>query len=170
MLWRCEICGDPYIGDKPPSNCAFCGVKQKYMKLAKLANVDFNVELSDIDRKNVETALGLEIGNAAFYRCAEKQTNDPEGKLLFKILRKVESEHAEVWQKILKLDSIESLKEQCSIENKDNLEESHKREDKAIAFYKNAAKESTNDRVREIFNAFIEVETDHLKLSEERLR
>ena len=24
-LWRCEICGDPYIGDKPPTNCPFCG-------------------------------------------------------------------------------------------------------------------------------------------------
>jgi len=28
-LWRCEICGDPYIGDEAPANCPFCGAKKK---------------------------------------------------------------------------------------------------------------------------------------------
>ena len=36
--------------------------------------------------------------------------------------------------------------------------------------YKKAVEESENQRVKQIFKAFVEVETDHLKLSEERLK
>ena len=38
-LWRCEICGDPYVGDSAPDNCPFCGAKRKYIKEARQANV-----------------------------------------------------------------------------------------------------------------------------------
>ena len=41
---------------------------------------------------------------------------------------------------------------------------------KAIEFYKKALQESENNRVKQIFAALIQVETDHLKLSEERLK
>ena len=54
--------------------------------------------------------------------------------------------------------------------NKDNLEESHARETRAIEFYRQAAAESANERIKQLFTAFVEVETDHLKLSEERLK
>ena len=168
-LWRCEICGDPYIGDKPPSNCPFCGAKQKYIKLAKIAKANFDVELNEKDKTNIEKALELEISNTEFYRCAEKKTNDKEGKQLFKALRKVEAEHASIWKKILKLQKLPTKTEECSTENKNNLEESHKREEKAIEFYKKAAKETQNERVKQLFEVIIEVENDHLKLSEKRL-
>ncbi len=169
-LWRCEICGDPYIGASAPDNCPFCGAYKKYMKEAKLVKVDFNVELNEKDRANAEYALQVEISNAAFYFCAAKKTDDQEGKLLFKILGKVEAEHASVWRKILKLDSIPAGKDPCHVSNRENLEDSHARETKAIEFYKKAAAESQNKRVKEIFEAFVEVETDHLHLSEERLK
>ena len=32
-LWRCEICGDPYVGEAPPQNCPFCGAHQNFIKL-----------------------------------------------------------------------------------------------------------------------------------------
>lgn len=60
--------------------------------------------------------------------------------------------------------------DKCAPEYKPNLEESHSREDRAIKFYGQAAAEAENARVKEIFQAFVEVETDHLKLSEERLK
>ena len=82
---------------------------------------------------------------------------------------KVEAEHAAIWRKILKLDSVPEGNEPCHTSNKENLEESHQRETNAIEFYKKAAAESENERVKQIFIALIEVETDHLKLSEERL-
>lgn len=169
-LWRCEICGDPYIGESPPDNCPFCGANRKYIKEAKLARVSFDVELNEKDRANAEHALQVEVSNSAFYFCASGTTDDPEGKLLFKALGKVEAEHAAVWRKILKLDKVPQANETCHMSNKDNLEESHARETRAINFYKQAASESANERVRQVFTAFVEVETDHLKLSEERLR
>lgn len=169
-LWRCEICGDPYIGDEAPANCPFCGAKKKYMKEAKEANVNFDVELNEKDKANAKHALEVEISNAAFYFCAAKKTDDEEGKLLFKALGKVETEHASVWKKILKLDSIPTGNDPCHVSNKENLEDSHARETKAIDFYKQSAAESINERIKQIFEALVEVETDHLKLSEERLK
>ena len=168
-LWRCEICGDPYIGENPPDNCPFCGAHRKYIKETKKANVDFNVDLNEKDRKNSEHALQVEISNSAFYFCAAEKTDDIEGKLLFKALGKVEAEHANIWRKILKLTSVPKDNEPCHINNKENLEESHARETRAIEFYKKAASESKSERVKQIFEALVEVETDHLKLSEERL-
>ena len=168
-LWRCEICGDPYVGDEPPANCPFCGAKNRYIKEAKDAQVNFDVELTEKDRANAEHAIQVEVSNVAFYACAAKNTDDEEGKLLFKALKKVEAEHADVWKKILKLDAAPTADDACHTSNKENLEDSHARETRAIEFYKKAAAEADNDRIRQIFAAFVEVETDHLLLSEHRL-
>jgi len=169
-LWRCEICGDPYIGEEPPANCPFCGAHRKYIREAKEISVSFDVELNNRDKANAEHALQVEISNAAFYFCAAEKTDDAEGKLLFKALGKVEREHAVVWKKILKLESFPKGDDLCHPSNRENLKDSHARETKAIAFYKKAASESENKRVKQIFESFIEVETDHLELSEERLK
>jgi len=170
-LWRCQICGDPYVGDSAPDNCPFCGAKKKYIKEASKIKVSFDVELNETDKKNAEHALEVEISNAAFYFCAAKKTtDDEESKLLFKALGKVEAEHASIWRKILKLDSIPEGKDPCHTSNQENLKDAHQRETNAINFYKKAAEESANARVKVIFEALVEVETDHLKLSEERMK
>jgi rubrerythrin len=169
-LWRCEICGDPYIGDEAPSNCPFCGAKQKYIKEFNEAKAEFDVELNEKDKANAEHALQVEVSNVAFYFCAAKQVKELEGQKLFKALGKVEAEHASVWKKILKLDDVPEADDTCSPDYKADLEDSHARETRAIEFYKKAAEESENERVKEIFKAFVEVETDHLHLSEERLK
>jgi len=169
-LWRCEICGDPYIGYEPPANCPFCGAKKKYMKEFKEAKVNFDVELNERDKANAEYALQVEVSNTTFYFCAARKVKEEEGQKLFKALGKVEAEHASVWKKILKLDSIPKGDDTCSEDYKTDLEDSHARETKAIEFYKKAATESENERVKQIFKSFVEVETDHLRLSEERLK
>ncbi|KKM80236.1 hypothetical protein LCGC14_1341880 [marine sediment metagenome] len=94
-----------------------------------------------------------------------------DGQKLFKILAKVESEHAAVWKKILKLDKIKwEPAETCETEYKLDLEDSHAREERAIKFYGEAAANAASSRVKEVFQAFIQVEKDHLYLSEERLK
>ncbi|MEE9525961.1 MAG: ferritin family protein [Candidatus Woesearchaeota archaeon] len=168
-LFRCEICGDPYIGDKVPANCPFCGAKQEHIKKFDDAEVDFDVELNETDKANVEHALEVEVSNAAFYFCAAEKVHEEEGKKLFKALGKVEAEHADIWKKILKLDKIPKGDDPCSVDYQDDLKEAHTRETKAIEFYKKAAAESTSERIKEIFKALVEVEIDHLQLSEERL-
>ena len=169
-LWRCEICGDPYIGEEPPANCPFCGAHEKHIKEAKEAKVNFDVELNEKDKANAERGLKEEVSNTAFYFCAAKKTDDEEGKLLFKALAKVEAEHVAIWRKILKLDTVPEGDDSCHAVNKENLEESHARETRTIGFYKKAVEETENERVKQLFEALIEIETDHLKLSEERLK
>jgi rubrerythrin len=169
-LWRCEICGDPYIGESAPDNCPFCGAHRKYIKEARTADVNFDVSLAPQDRANVERALQVEVSNSTFYFCAAAKTDDIEGKLLFKALGKIEAEHAAIWKKILKLNEVPKGADTCFIVNRDNLNESHNRETRAIEFYRKAAMESANERVKQIFIALVEVETDHLNLSEQRLK
>ena len=94
-----------------------------------------------------------------------------DGQKLFKILAKVEAEHAAVWKKILKLDKIKwEPQETCEADYNADLKDSHAREERAIKFYGESAATAENPRVKEIFKAFVEVETDHLFLSELRLK
>ncbi|MRR15139.1 MAG: ferritin [Deltaproteobacteria bacterium] len=169
-LYRCEICGDAYIGFAPPRNCPFCGAHVEHIKEANNAQVNFDVDLSAKDRANAEHALLVEISNSAFYMCAAGQTDDPEGKILFKALGKVEAEHASIWKKILKVGNVSPGNDACHTQNVANLQESHARETRAIGFYRKAADESDHPRLRQIFNALVDIETDHLQLSEARLK
>jgi len=170
-LFRCKICGDPYVGVNPPNRCPFCGAYENFIVPSEKYNETFDVTLSEKDRKNAEYALNVEISNAEFYFCAFEKTEDEEVRQLFKALGKVEAEHASIWKKILKLEKVEIRKSsECEENAKSNLEESHEREERAINFYRQAAIESENPRLRQIFGALVQVETDHLKLSEERLK
>lgn len=169
-LYRCTICGDGYIGANPPPNCPFCGAHMGYILEAKDAVVNFDLELSANDRANVEHALDVEISNSAFYSCAANKTNDSEGKILFKALGKIEAEHASIWRKVLKRGTVPPGNDTCRTENVENLNESHKRETRAIEFYKKSAAEANNPRIKQLFEALVEIETDHLQLSEERLK
>ncbi|MGV9197371.1 MAG: ferritin family protein [Promethearchaeia archaeon] len=168
-VFVCNICGDSYIGEEAPSRCPFCGAEKKNIVEAKDYDDTnaFDVELTENERANIEKALELELDNAAFYKCASKKTKELEGQKVFKILSKVEKEHASVWKKILNQDDVEFPKiKDCATDYQENLSNSHSREERAIEFYKKAGKEAKNSRVREIFEVFVEVETDHLHLSE----
>jgi rubrerythrin len=169
-LWRCNICGDPYIGDDAPVNCPFCGVRKENIVEYKNSNANYDVTLNETDLENVKKALEVELSNAGFYFSASKKVENPEGKSLFKALGKIEAEHASVWRRILKQDSVEIKFIDVSSDYVENLNESHKREERAINFYKEAANVCENKRVKEIFQAFVDVEDDHLGLSEQRLK
>ncbi len=164
-LFRCEICGDPYIGESAPDNCPFCGAHKPHIKESGEAKAEFDLELNGKDKVNAEKALGVEVSNATFYACASEKSEDEYGRLLFKALKKVEAEHASIWKKILKLESVPEGSETCAQTNSENLAESHARETRAIEFYKKAAEESQNPRIKEIFQALVEIEKDHLVFS-----
>ena len=174
-VWRCIICGDAYIGENKPSHCPFCGAHDKNIILAKnwqpKEGIDVPIKyFSDKSKENVKAALKLELDNAAFYFCAAKKCSDVEGAKMFKALGKVEAEHASVWKKVLNLSNVETPEsDSCPKVYQDELKESHDREDRAIKHYSQFAKEAVEPRLKQIFNAIIEVETDHLSLSQERM-
>lgn len=155
------------MGKSAPANCPFCGAPKGYIKEAKDAKVSFDVTLNDVDKANVEEALRLEVSNAEFYLCASQKTDSDIGKLMFKAISKVEREHANIWKKLLKLDALPEGSEECSTVHSENIEGSIKREKKAGRFYKKALKVCGNDRMKQILEAIIKVEKDHLKLDKQ---
>ncbi len=170
-LYRCRICGDPYLGSEPPSFCPFCGAPRKYMVAAE-EYVDRNTvpNLSARSRENLEKALDLEVKNAAFYFCASNCAPDPLSQAMFKALARTESEHASLICKILKVPKPEIKPDEkaCLKDPKANFAAAHEKEKSAVAFYSQSAQEATEDRVKEVFAALTEVETYHIALSEAR--
>lgn len=170
-LFRCQICGDPYLGSEPPSFCPFCGAPRKHMVPAE-EYVDRNTvpNLSQLSRENLEKALDLEVRNASFYYCAANCASDPVSQAMFKALARTEAEHASLLCKILKVPKPEIKPDEkaCLKDPKANFGAAHGREENAVAFYSQAAKEATEDRVKEVFAALTEVETYHIALSAAR--
>ena len=170
-LYRCRICGDPYLWSAPPSFCPFCGAPEKYMVLAEDYQDRNDVpNLTGRSRENLEKALQLEIANAAFYFCAANCSPEPVAQAMFKALAKAESEHASLICKLLKVakPEIKPDEKACRKDPKANFQEAHGREVLAVAFYRHAADQAVEDRVKEVFTALSEIESYHIALSEAR--
>jgi len=173
-VFRCRICGDPYIGVDAPTRCPYCGAPKRFFVDARTWNVDeFNVNLSIISKKNLESALSLELGNAAFYDCA-KAAADKAGDVYnfakFKALMKVEREHASAISKFLKITAPELEKLTCKTDSIKNTQEGFEREGRAIKSYSKFRDEATELRIKEFFATLVEIETDHLNLHSEGLK
>jgi len=167
-VFRCRICGDPYIGTEAPAQCPFCGAERQYFVEAKDWNPnEFNVELTAVEKDDLEAALKLELDNAAFYDCAKnaaQKADDEYGIAKFKALMKVEREHASAISKFLKISRPELEKQACNANAKANTKEGFEREDRAIKAYAKFRDEATEPRLKEFFDALVEIETDHLDL------
>ena len=170
-VFRCRICGDPYIGESPPTHCPFCGAQAQYIIDAHdWDSGEFDVDLSEVSRKNLVAALALEMGNAAFYACARDEAaaaGDEYMLAKFKCLMKVEAEHASAICKFLKVDKPELSAGSCSTDGVENSREGYEREDRAIKAYAIFRDEATEPRMQAFFGILIEIETDHLAIHAE---
>ena len=171
-VYRCMICGDPYIGTEPPTRCPFCGAYQKFMIPVEEWKDTNDVNLTAVSRKNLEKSLEVEISNAEFYMCVSQISKNENIRAMFKALSKVEAEHVVVDSKILKVPKpqIELKKELCSGDDKASIEESLMRERRAVSLYTQFLAEAAEPRVKEVFGALIDVESDHISLDEDKLK
>jgi rubrerythrin len=173
-VYRCRICGDPYIGTEAPSRCPFCGAPRKYIIYAEdWKSNEFDVTMSETSRKNLETSLKLELDNTGFYDCAKAaaaKAGDEYAVAKFKALMKVEREHAAAISKFLKKPAPEAQVQTCSADFKSNSKEGFAREDRAIKAYSKFRDEATEPRLKEFFGAIVEIETDHLNLHTDNLK
>ena len=173
-VFRCRICGDPYIGEEAPKQCPFCGANERLFVEANDWNLnEFNVELSKLSEKNLKAALKLELDNAAFYDCAKNaatKEGDEYSIAKFKALMKVEREHASAISKFLKISRPELEKKTCNANAKANSKEGFEREDRAIKAYAKFRDEATESRLKEFFGVLVEIETDHLDLHAEYIK
>lgn len=171
QLFRCMVCGDPYLGEDKPTNCPFCGAPSRYLVLAADYKEPVIENLSDISKENLDKALELEIDNSQFYRCSSNRSPDLFLAPMFKALSKIEAEHAFTIAKALKITKpVIDQKNNCLNSDGENLKDAHKREERAIRFYSKALEEAKEPRVKEIFTALIEIEKDHLKLSKDMIK
>jgi len=173
-VFRCRICGDPYIGTGAPTHCPFCGAQQQYfVEAADWRSDEFNVTLSDQARQDLQAALQLELDNAAFYDCAKtaaRKADDEYSFAKFKALMKVEYEHASAIVKFLITPLPELKKLVCSADSTANTREGWERENRAIKAYAKFRDEVIESRLKEFFGALVEIETDHLDLHAQNLR
>jgi rubrerythrin len=173
-VFRCRICHEPYIGTESPSRCPFCGASTEYLIHAEKWDwSQYNIEISEISKANLERALKLELDNTAFYLCARdaaQNANDDYGYAKFKALMKIEKEHAEVICKALKIKMPEIEKIKCSSDYLENTQEGWNREDRAIKAYAKFAEEAPEELLKMFFNVLVEIETDHLDLHAKNLK
>ena len=170
-VFKCRICGDPYLGAAAPTNCPFCGAHQQYMvPLDQWAENPVG-ELSEAERKDLEDTLQLEIDNSTFYRSAAAAATDLDGQMLFKALSKIEAEHASAVAKLLAVPKpdLGSISQEAFPTTAENMRDSLRREQRAVKHYTEALQRATDARVREFFEALIEIESDHIALATERL-
>ncbi len=167
MVYRCLICGDTYISEGL-STCPFCGAHEQYMvKTEKWVDLNKGLELTDISKENAIKALEIELKNYAYYDAAAlvaKNEGDDESRSLFRALAKVEGEHASVFKDILVDYPKFQIDEKAYETTRENFEESLRRERNASAFYKEAQGKATEARMKQVFKALVEVETDHIAI------
>jgi predicted GNAT family acetyltransferase len=87
------------------------------------------VELSEQTLKDCQDALQLEVGNAAFYKCAQKNAQSQVTEAIFKRLQKQELEHAELIAEMAGVSEPNLPDENCAGNNDaQNLADAHDRE------------------------------------------
>ena len=172
QVFRCKICGEAYVGNSKPTHCPFCGAEVKWLIDAKEYKEPALPELSEISKKNIEFSYNLEINAAKIYHCMRKRSKDEFIIGMMKSLSKVELEHAEVLGKLIGKDpscKIPFEEDLCTEDKTESLNKTKELETDAIAHYKKFFEEATEQRVKDVFEALIAVEQDHLNLTEKEL-
>ena len=164
--YRCQICGETYLGGTVPDRCPFCGAHGRYMVGAAEWVKTGKVQMSEQSLEDCLKAIELEVGNVAFYRCAQKNAQTQITQAIFKRLQKQELEHAELLAEMAGVPDAQVPEVDCAGNNDaENLAQAHMREQRAIQFYLQAADRSTEARVSQVFHALADIEAEHLKIS-----
>ena len=167
-VFRCRVCGDVYIGKHKASNCPFCGAHEDYLVLAAEWKLIKSDKLSDISKDFFKRALDLELDNTNFYKVASDKSKNIYFVSMFKGLSKIEREHASTICKHLgieKPDSDVGLDKAVDSDS-ENIQEANRREKRAVKFYNEARSQAPEQEVKEFFKALIQIESDHIHLTE----
>lgn len=168
-LMRCRICGDTYLGTGTPSRCPFCGAAAFYLVDPDEFSSDENrVDLTEVERADLDTAIELERSNARFYAAMGGLDRDEALASAYKRLSAIEAEHCSVFCKLSGQPKPDDLREPEGDPKSwsDAIEESARRERRAADFYAEAAGRATNPRLREVFEAVSAVEVDHIAIDD----
>jgi len=166
-MYRCRICGETYLGSEAPAMCPFCGAHSEFM----IDPADYppginDMQLTEIERADVETAIEVELSNTRFYLAMAARDDNPALSSAYKRLAAVESEHCSLFCKIARVPKPADLREAGDeLGSWDaDIDESARREQRASDLYAEFAKRATNARLLEVWLAVSAVEADHIDL------
>lgn len=169
QIYRCRICGEVYLGYDAPENCPFCGAHAEFMRAPEEYPVDINdLHVTETERADLEASIELETSNCRFYLGMAQRKDNEVLRATYKRLAKVEAEHCELFCKLLKVDEPADLMTPGETTGSwaSDIEDSLRRENRASELYKTFSGRATNDRLKEVWNAVSDVETDHITLDE----
>ena len=109
----------------------------------------------------------LEVNASQIYHCIRKKNKDEFILGMFKAISKVELKHAEFVDKLINKDpgcEIHYNEELYTEDRKESLGKTKILETNATNNYKKFPDEATEPRVKDIFQALIEIEQDHLDM------
>jgi len=162
MLYVCKICGEPYIGRSEPDDCPFCGAPKTYLRPVEDFSKLWDSELSEQEKKDIETVLKLEVNATAYYKdVADKQEKYSKYNRLYKQLTRVEQEHAELASKFLGIDLPELVGEESKGSIEKDLQRTHELESHAVELYTEFLGNAENENVKHFFVALTHAEKGH---------
>ncbi|MDY0341272.1 MAG: hypothetical protein RBS17_08670 [Coriobacteriia bacterium] len=168
-IYRCRICGEAYLGYSAPENCPFCGAHAEFLETPDVYSPEIDdVQLTEAERADLESSIVLETGNCRFYLGMAQRKDNDALRSTYKRLAKVEAEHCEVFCNILKVDKPADLMVPGETTGSwaSDIEDSLVRENRASDLYRTFAGRATNERLKEVWSAISDVETDHITLDE----
>jgi rubrerythrin len=168
-MHRCRICGDTYLGVETPSHCPFCGAHAEYFVDTADYPEDVNdIELTAIERENLQASIDVERSNARFYFAMAARKDNKKLASAYKRLAKIEAEHCGLFCKLLKVDKPADLMQPSEDLGswEANIADSHAREVRAKGLYTDFVASATSPRLQEVWTAVAAVENDHIELDE----
>lgn len=163
--YRCQICGETYLGEREPDRCPFCGAAGKYL-LPAVEYYDFGkIKMSGESFEDCKKAVDLELDNASFYKACALRAETKITQAIFKRLNKQELEHAELICEVMGIEEPDLPEIKCPETDDEKFREAHYREHRAIKLYLDIVARAPEQRLKDIFKALAEVESEHLKMS-----
>lgn len=164
--FRCQICGETYLGSAVPDRCPFCGAHARWMVGAAEWVKTGKVELCQQSYEDCLKAIELEVSNAAFYKCAQQNAQTQVTQAIFKRLQKQEMEHAELLAEMAGVSEPELPTSNCiACDDVQNLADAHAREQRALQLYLQMADRAPEKRAQDVFRALADIEGEHLIIS-----
>jgi rubrerythrin len=166
-MYRCRICGETYLGGEAPSHCPFCGAHRELIVDTADYPEDINaVQLTEVERNDVETAIELERSNTRFYLAMAQRRDNLKLANAYKRLAAIEAEHCSLFCKLAGQPKPADLREpgdELGFWEAD-IDESARRERRASDLYAEFATRATSERLVEVWTAVSAIEADHIEL------
>lgn len=170
-LFKCNLCSEIIIAEHKSSTCPFCGAHDEHIVQAKDWEDKNNIDnISNNSKENLEKTIKIEIEKIKFYKCAMSYSSDKRNKSIFQGLAKIGLEHIFFISKILKKAKADVvIQDTCFQLDDENVKKALKYEEKAKEFYTKAYNQANEQRIKEIFFSFIEIETDYIELFKKQI-